>query len=181
MKNENTIWSNIIASVNAGLALNSVTDFVVKQSGQPSKTTIDTPTIWVDRISDKRHGYQSRRPVYANSVLSEIKTAFHEIIFQITARKLRHPATDTASTQTSSDVLNLLIDYFNGAEGMDQLASVDMGCIRVTSLRTPASMSDSDLYERDPSFDITISFAQETTRTLSAIEDEPNILITEKG
>jgi hypothetical protein len=177
VKTENQIWKDIIDSVNAGLVAFSVTGWTVQQSGQPSKTTLNAPTIWIDKVSDKRYGSQSRRPIYANSVLKEKKTAYHETVFQITGRKIRNPKTDTTSTQTSTDVLNLLVDYFNGQEGIDQIATVGMGSIRVTEVRTPSSISDSGLFERDPSFDITVSYAQESERTLNHVEEDITALI----
>lgn len=175
MKNENTIWSNVIDAVEAGLAENSIADFEVIQSGQPSKSTIPggtaSPTIWIDKVSSKRYGKQSRTPSVEDDVLIENKSSYQEIMFQVTGRKSRLPA-DTISTQTSTDVLNLLVDYFNGQEGIDKLKTFEMSCINVTEVRTPVGMSDSDLYSKDPSFDLTITLIQSNTRTLPVVTEK---------
>lgn len=170
MKNENTIWANIIDAVNSGLVENGVTGFEVQQGSQPSKVSIDSPTIWIDRISSKRYGKQSRTPDIESDVLIERKSSYQEIMFQLTGRKIRS-LSDDVNTQTATDALNLLVNYFNGQEGIDKLSTLDMNCLHVTDVRTPSSISDSDLYERDPSFDITITLIQSSTRALPAVDN----------
>jgi hypothetical protein len=159
----------VIEAVNAGLTENNVSGFSVQQGSQPSKASISSPTIWIDRISSKRYGKQSRIPSVVSNEIIETKTYYQEIIFQVTGRKIRSTS-DDANTQTSTDVLGLLVSYFNGQEGIDKLVSLDMNCINITDVRTPTSMSDSQLYEKDPSFDLTITLIQSDVRALPAVD-----------
>ena len=142
MKNENSILADVITAVKAGLEYNELTGFDVIASHQPSKATIISPTLWVERVSSKRYGCQSRLPVKQDSALVEQETYYQDIIFQITALKKRHPQTDTIVTVTASDVLNWLVSYFNSAAGRAKLNENGYSCIRVTEVREPAFTSD---------------------------------------
>lgn len=176
MKNENTILDEIAKVVEAGLEYNELTGFDVIASHQPSKATIIKPTLWVERVSSKRYGCQSRLPVKQGSALVEQETYYQDIIFQITALKKRHLETDDKDTTTASDVLNWLASYFNGAAGRAKLNENGYSCIRVTEVREPAFTSDSDLYEKTPSFDITINHVQTDSRSIPHVDEfEPEI------
>jgi len=170
LKTENQIWADIIAAVNAGLVAQSVSGFSVQQGAQPSKSTISGPTIWAERVSSKRWGAQSRLPETIDGVLKEHGVYYQEIMIQITARKSRDPQTDTVTTQTSGDAANLLATYFNGTQGINKLSELGFNCIKVTDVRELAPMSDSDLYEKTPSFDLTLTHVQADIRTIQKVD-----------
>jgi len=165
MKNENQIWQDMVAAVNAGLADNSVTGFEVRQSSQPIKVTIGQPTIWIERVSSKRYGAQITRPIISGGLLFEQSVYYQEIIFQVSAIKKRLPA-NTVSTQTAGDVLNILVTYFNGPEGIATLAGKSFSALLISEVREPVATLDSDLYEKTPSFDITVIHKQTQNKTV---------------
>ena len=160
MKNENQIWSDIRETVLAGLTANAITGFDVISANQPSKATIEQPTIWIDRVSARRYGWQGtdEREDVDNLYLDN--TYYEEIMFQITALKKRNTATDTVLTMTSGDVLHLLTTYFNGSGGIGKLETLDFSCLKVGEVRESTFISNSDLYEKTPSFDITLTHMQ---------------------
>lgn len=169
MKNENQIWQDVVVAVKAGLEYNEITDFEVRQSSQPSKVTINSPTLWIERVSSKRYGCQSRLPEKVGSALVEKIIYYQEVIYQISALKKRNP-TDTVSTQTAGDVLNMLVTYFNGSSGIAKLKEKGFNCLRITEVREPANTMDSDLYEKTPSFDITLTHVQEDTKVIPKVD-----------
>jgi hypothetical protein len=170
MKNENQIWQDVVDSVKAGLEYNEITDFEVRQSSQPSKATINSPTLWVERVSSKRYGCQSRLPVRVGSALVEKIIYYQEAVYQITAMKKRLP-TDTVNTQTAGDVLNLLTTYFSSSSGIEKLNEKGFNCLRITEVREPSNIMDSDLYEKTPSFDITLTHIQEDTKVIQKVDE----------
>lgn len=177
MKTENQIWADIIAGVKAGIAEKSIIGFGVQKGYQPSKSSISDPTIWIERVTSGRYGSQARRPEVVDESLIENEEYYEEIMIQITARKFRNPATDTVSTQTSGDAMNLLASYFNSQPGIDQLLSLNFNCIKVTDVREPSSISDSDIYEKTPSFDLTLTHVQADIRAVPNV-DEGELSVT---
>lgn len=171
MKNENTIMTDMVAVINDGLQYSEITGYIVIQGNQPNKATITQPTIWIDRISSKRYGVQSKLPVVVGDNLVERSLYYQEVIFQITALKTRNDETDTNSTMTSGDALNFLATYFNARAGIDKLAENGYSSIRVSEVREPFFTSDSDLFERTPSFDLTLTHVQVDDRIIQKVDD----------
>lgn len=163
-KTEYKIWKDLVAAVKDGLAYNEITGWDVFQANQPSKSTLNKPTIWIERVSSKRYGWQSATPTMTLSGLNEKQIYYQEVIYQITAMKKRSLTMDE-TTETSGDVLNHLATYFVSRAGTDKLSENDYSCLRVTEVREPPFTTDSDLYEKTPSFDLTICHQQ--------VEDRP--------
>jgi len=169
MKTENQIWKDMMAVVQTGLTYFDISDFEIRQSNQPSKVTIDTPTIWIERVSSKRYGVQSTIPIMVDGQLVEQSSYYQEIIFQITALKKRL-VSDDEDSQTAGDVLNLLTTFFNGSVGVRAMAEKSLSSIWITSVNEPAEIMDSELFEKTPSFDITVICKQTETKPINHVE-----------
>lgn len=171
MRNENTILTDMVAVIRDGLQYSEITGYDVRQGNQPNKATIKQPTVWIDRVSSKRYGIQSKIPVVVGANLVERSLYYQEMMFQITALKTRNAETDTNATMTSGDALNYLATYFNARAGIDKLAENGYASIRVSEVREPFFTSDSDLYERTPSFDLTLTHVQVDDRIIQKVDD----------
>ncbi len=170
MKTENQIWQDVADAVKAGLQYYEVTGFTVRQSVQPSKLTVIEPTIWIDRVSGKRYGAQSQIPIVIEGVPFTQEVYYQEVMLQITAMKKRNPETNTTATITAADCLNYVVTYLNGVAGTAKLKELGYGNIRVSEVREPSFTSHSDLYEKTPSFDLTLVHVQTEARPVNVVD-----------
>ena len=83
---------------------------------------------------------------------------FQEVMFQVSAFAKRNPMDITELT--SGDILNSLITFLQSIDGVKSMHALGIQTYRIPELREPAIVDDSDIYEKLPSFDISIVFVQ---------------------
>lgn len=163
IKNENAQWQDILGIVKHAIALKNI-QWQVKQLQQPENIGLTTGCIYISRIDSSRLGWQAHRDKYINGEMKHSEEYIEQITYQISAFKKRN-SKDIAEL-TSSDVLNSLITFFMSKNGVQYIRSLGYQTFRISQLRQPVFVTDSENYEKNPSFDITLVLSQ------TDVEDE---------
>ena len=157
MKTENNQWQDIINIVKHILSVKNI-DWQVKQLQQPENIGFTTGCIYISRIDNNRIGWQAHRDKFINGKMIHREEYYEQVMYQISAFKKRNPA--NISEQTASDVLNSLITYFMSSDGVKYIRSLGYESFRVSRINQPAIVTDSENYEKFPSFDIALVLCQ---------------------
>lgn len=163
IKTENQQWQDIIALIKNALQSDGYNDWQVRRSNQPTMVGLIDKTVYITRVSSRRYGWQAHRNKW-NVKLGKMEHKeeyIEEVLYQISAFKKRNIA--DINEITSSDVLNSLITYFQSLEGINTLRNEKYQTYRITELREPPFVDDSDNFEKMPSFDITLNLLQTKT------------------
>lgn len=159
LKIETTILTDIISVLSQGIAQMNINGFVARQAAQPFIATNTTPSFLVDIISAPRYGWQHQvDKTNKNDELIHHELFYQEMTFQITALKKK---TAVKGEITAIDAINLLACYLNSDDGVNAIRERGYGVLKISEIRTGYYVSDSELFERSPNFDLTINFRQE--------------------
>lgn len=157
VKSENQQWQDIIAIINYALSQKSI-NWKVRQLNQPTNIDLSTGCVYVSQVNSTRLGWQAHREKYINNEMVHSEQYIEQVMYQISGFKKRNPA--DINEMTSSDVLNYLITFFMSSEGNKYIRSLGYESFRISQLRNPVIVTDSDKYEKNPSFDITLVLLQ---------------------
>ena len=152
-----TIMTDLITVINTAITEYKITGFKARQGAQPYISTNVSPSFFIDMIEAPRYGWQHQEDKVINNKLIHDEIFYQEAHFQITALKKRNVNIDEI---TAVDAINLLAAYLNSENGIYALRGRGYGVIRITDVRTGYYVSDSDVYERCPSFDVILNFRQ---------------------
>lgn len=163
IKTENMQWQDIIALIKNILQTKGFADWNIRRSNQPTMVGLIDKTIYITRVSSRRYGWQAHRDKWSEALGKMIhkEEYIEEVMYQISAFHKRDII--NINDITSSDVLNRLITYLQGLEGIKALRYNNYEIYRITDLREPPFNDDSDNYEKMPSFDITLILRQTET------------------
>lgn len=157
IKTENQQWQDIITIIKYILTKKQIS-WQVKQLQQPENIGFTTGCVYVSRIDTNRLGWQEHKDKFVNGNMIHTEAYFEQIQYQISAFKKRNPSDITEIT--SSDVLNAIITFFMSSAGVQYIRSLGYESFRVSQLRQPTIVTDSENYEKNPSFDITLVLRQ---------------------
>jgi len=160
VKTENQIWQSVFSLLNAVLQAKKYTDWTIRQGNQPSVEGLTDKSIYITRIASRRYGWQAHRNKYYEDTGKMVHSEqyFQEVLFQISAFAKRDPTSTTELT--SGDVLNSLITFLQSIDGVSSMHALGFQTFRITELREPPIVDDSDIYEKLPSFDISVVLVQ---------------------
>lgn len=164
VKTENQIWKSVFDLLNdAKNQRFNLTDWVIRQGNQPLVENLQDKSIYITRIASRRYGWQAHKNHWDEATQKMIHTEeyFQEVLFQISAFKKRTP-TDTTEL-TAGDVLNSFITFLQSIDGVKAMHEKGFQTFRIQELREPAAVMDNDLYEKLPSFDISLVLVQNET------------------
>lgn len=160
VKTENQIWEYVFTLLNGVLTAKNITGWAIRQGNQPTIENLKDQSIYITRIASRRYGWQAHRNKWDSAQQKMIHTEeyFQEILFQISAFKKRNPSNTTELT--AGDILNTFITFLQSIDGVKAMREKGFQTFRIQELREPAAVMDNDLYEKLPSFDISLVLVQ---------------------
>lgn len=167
MKTENEIWKDLIALINTALEECEITGWTVRQANQQFKVAPNRPVISISRVSSNRYGFQGRRDKVVNNLPEHEEIYYQQLRFQITFLKKR--VTDPTEL-TSSDVANELATWLMSVKGLKETRALGFMPLRVTDIREPAFVDDSDDFEKSPNFDFLLYLRQNKVSKENAVD-----------
>lgn len=168
-KSENQIWADIMTLINGGLAYFNITGWTVRQGQLPTKTTVNKPTIYIDRITSRRYGWQKKKDYVENGQMKHKESYIQELRFQVSSIKKRN--VEIIDNMTSADVSNYLVSYLSSTYGLKVIRDLGYQPLRTVDVGEPAFINDSDNYEKNPNFDISLYLVQDIIKDENGIKD----------
>lgn len=169
---ENELFALLRTTLIAGLADMGVpwSATSVKQRYQPGTTGMDKgQNIGMMMVTSNRIGSMKRKelqPVAPATDFTHVERQWWESTIQISALcRLNPKDPDYLSKPTAMDIAKAASDILQGDKGLAALAIGGARPLRITSVRQLHFVNDSDQYEANPSFDITLSYVQTITAT----------------
>lgn len=134
----------------------------VIETPQPQQIGLDcSPVVLLDFIGARRNGWMRREFDAAASLL--VETQIMEVTFQIGALVWNDPqASNYLELPTSFDICQKASYILQSQRGLNLLAAGGVRPLRVTDIRSVKWIDDSDRRERQPSFDITLTYKNRT-------------------
>jgi hypothetical protein len=176
--NEATLYTFILAALNAGLVAMGITGVTVSQDFQPTiQGEPSGPTLHLHTVSIQRYGYLGREDVYANGENTHTETQVMIATLQINAKVNNDP------TMPQYNPLALTaMDYVNAAASVLQndftrytLKNNGIGVFRITEGRVNHFKDEKQRYEADPSYDCMFTYTSVIT---SVTPSTPTIIGT---
>lgn len=160
VRTENQIWKDVFDLLNGIKCRKCFADWTIRQGNQPTVENLISKSIYITRIASRRYGWQAHKSKWDSAQQKMIHTEeyFQEILFQISAFKKRTP--DDTTELTAGDVLNSFITFLQSIDGVKAMREKGFQTYRIMELREPAAVMDNDLYEKLPSFDISLVLVQ---------------------
>ena len=160
VRTENWIWKDMFELLNGVLARKCIGDWKIRQGNQPLVENLQDKSIYITRISSRRYGWQAHKDQWdpEKHAMIHIEQYYQEILFQVSAFKKRTP--ENVTELTSGDILNSFITFLQSIDGVKAMHEKGFQTFRIQELREPAAVMDNDLYEKLPSFDISIVLVQ---------------------
>lgn len=163
---ESDIWRAIITTLSEGLAAQGL-PLPVKQSYQPLKQGVDTlDTVYLHKISARRVGSQGRAHEYnsGNDNFDVTENYWVEGTYQLNAEINRD--IDNSNSRTAYDVVELCSAILQGETARMRLLGFGVGILRISDIRNPYSVDDSDQFNQDSSFDFVLTYNQTLASTV---------------
>lgn len=160
VKTENQIWQSVFSLLNGVLTKKGLTDWTIRQGSQPTVEGLRDKSIYITRISSRRYGWQAHRNKWSDSAGQMVHSEeyFQEVLFQISAFHKRDIS--NIDDLTSGDILNTFITYLQSIAGVEAMRAQGFQTYRIQELREPPIVDDSEVYEKLPSFDISLVIVQ---------------------
>ncbi len=154
----------IKAVLDAGLTAASISAVVLQSYNPTRQGTPSEATVVFTKITARRFGFQGRKYVYvpgAPGTFSKTEPYFLRPTYQISALLDQDP-TDLNSL-SAYDVIDICAAVLQSTESRATFLAAGIGIDRITDIRTPKSIDDSDRHNVDASFDVTLSYKSELT------------------
>lgn len=140
----------------------------VEQRYQPGTQGMDSgANVGLMLVTSNRYGHMKRRelqPVAPATDFTHEEIQWWETTIQVSALARVKPE-DYLTQPTAMDIAKMASDILQGDKGLTAMAVERVRPLRVTSIRQIHFVNDSDQYEANPSFDITLSHVQTTVGT----------------
>lgn len=135
-----------------------------RQQGAPSGNYV----LFV-KLFDRRYGHTQRKDVYTtdDAEFSHEEDQFYETTYQFSAWTKADPADTNALTE--SDILNLVCGIMQSDTTLAAFRDAGAGVLRITEVRNPIIVDDSDRFAAVPSFDVTLTHNRTAVSTLPAV------------
>ena len=159
-KTDNQIFKDIIGVIDGYLAASGQPGWQTVQAEQPVPVAISDKMVLVSRVYMRPVGWQGSEDKDVGYSYTHIEKQRAELRLQLTFLCQRHPATDTVATWTAQDMAEHLRMYLNGYNGIMALAALGYRTLRCTNIRLGSFIDDSESYQMEPSFDLTLLYTQ---------------------
>ena len=160
VKTENQIWASVFSLLNSILTKKEITGWTIRQGNQPTVEGLRDKSIYITRLGSRRYGWQAHRNKYNEQTGKMVHSEeyFQEVLFQVSAFAKRNPSDITELT--SGDIHNTFITFLQSIDGVKSMHALGFQSFRIVELREPPVIDDSEIYEKLPSFDISIVLVQ---------------------
>lgn len=165
----NELFALVRSTLLAGLTDMGLT-VAVEQRYQPGTMGMDSAAnIGMMMVTSNRVGVMKRKelqPVAPATDFTHQEIQWWETTLQISAL-CRLDATDPnyLTLMTAMDIAKAASDILQGDKGLAAMGAQRVRPLRITSIRQIHFVNDSDQYEANPSFDITLSHVQTVSGT----------------
>lgn len=170
-KNENQIYADIISLCNNGLAWCDIAGFTVRRGGQVLNVRSLEPTILVTRLSSNQYAFQFPKGRFVNNEYVESQCFIQDLRFNIRGLKKRAGTQQTADVFTCEDAIRGLMSYFQSLEGIKACYALGYSVIKPKENPEPFYISDSDQYEKSPSFDLILPIIQSFDKVIGTVTE----------
>ena len=175
-KNENTIYADIIDLCNQGLLWSGISGFTPKRAVQVLNVNTIDPIVLITRLSSNQYGFQFNKGRFDKTAgkYTEMNCFLQDLRFNIRGLKRRSGVQQTGNVFTSEDAVRGLMTFFQSPDGIKACADLGYSIVKPKENPEPFYISDSDQYEKSPSFDLLLSIVQsfdKITGTITGVED----------
>lgn len=157
----------MIALLNEAVSAKSITDMTVMRANQPFDVTKKSAVL-ISRIQSNRYGWRGRKSKIINSVMKHVENYYQELQFQITV--LKKSKLDDLTDLTATDIANKLVDYLESNSGLAKLRQLGYMPLRITNVREPTFVNETDNYQINPNFDLVCYVQQEINDTENVVD-----------
>lgn len=177
---ENALFTRVRATLLTGLAIRipAETVEVVQLENPVTVGAIQGPAIFLQDIGNVRYGHLLREEIPVTTdpdapYFVHRETQWWETTFQIGAMARRNPMHPNFLTLHSAmDIAKIASDILQGDAGLAALAVDRIRPLRITQVRNVPFVNESDQFEKNPSFDITLIYPEivESTTPAATVE-----------
>ena len=170
IKLENQIYADLILLINKALQNFKVEGWKICQFVQPVKFTETEPVIYVsiDKISKRGAQYSRNRKENGKLIHQEIFR--EEINVKIFALR-RNLIKDSSLTQTSDDVLKMIMSWLVSPAGLNEIYSSGYSIYNPSEIKPLNFKDDSQNTSSIPSFNITFIIEQSWDTSVEMISE----------
>lgn len=178
-KNENEIYADIISLCDTGLAWSGISGFTSKRAVQALNVNTLSPIILVTRLSSNQYGFQFNKGSYNSSTgkYTESHCFLQDLRFNIRGLKRRSGVQQTSNIFTSEDAVRGVMTYFQSRDGIKACANLGYSVVKPKENPEPFYISDSDQYEKSPSFDLLLSIVQSFDKITGKVSELETTII----
>ncbi len=148
--------------LDAALVAASITADVV-QSFNPTRGGASLqPVVAFTKITARRFGFQGAKLTLvpgSPNTFSKAETYYLRPTYQVTGFMDQDPL--DPNSLNAYDVLDVCAAFLQSDEARATFNAAGIGIDRITDIRTPRSLDDSDRYDMDVSFDFVLSYKNE--------------------
>lgn len=157
--NDNQVWQILTATFNQALTDANFATVKFARSYQPRQEgAISSDALYCHKISSKRYGWQKHADVFnaGDDDFDHTESQIIEAVYQVSAEVSEDPS--DINQITSFDIVHGVALQLNSLAVRKALKVGGIGIIRITDVRTPYFVNDSDRNEAEPNFDFTINY-----------------------
>lgn len=153
--------------LDAGFIAQGLTVTVAQTYNPTTQGVPLVPVVFFTKILAVRFGAQGQKYEYngGNDSFDKTESYYLKATYQINA-VISQNISDPDSLN-AYDVVDLAAAILQTAETRDTLRAAGIGIERITDIRTPNYLDDSDLYKIDPSFDFVLSYQNTIASTVN--------------
>ena len=156
------IETQIKSVLDAGLAAAGITA-IVSQSFQPTRQGAPfLPNVVFTKLFARRYGHQAPKFTLipgTPDTFQKAETYYLRATYQVSGLMNQDPV--VPDSLNAYDVLDICAAFLQSEEGRATFKAAGIGIDRISDIRTPRSLDDSDRFNMDASFDFVLSYKQE--------------------
>lgn len=175
---DNQLIQIFLPIIQQGLIDAGITGVTVAQENQPTQQGInDNPTIYFQKISSKRCGFQGFRDVWneENEEMEHTEIILMECMFKVSCLFKQNPS--TPDQLTASDLVQEVALILNSQKTIQTLQSYEIGIMRLMDITNMYFINDRDQYYAKPSFNFILRFVERRLSTVPVVTLPVNLKV----
>lgn len=165
LKSENQIFADIARLLRDALSAVGADGWTVIQEYQPTEQNLRNKLVKFSKVYSRKIGAQGNadeKRILENGEIELVHKEFFQKEISIQLDCFVHRTVeDMEESITGADMAQQLVCYFSGVSGIQALLEAGYGMFRIENIRNYKHISDSDLYQIIPGFDLVLRFWQE--------------------
>ena len=174
--NDNDVLEIICNALSEGLSDNGFASPFIAQSYQITHAGISsTPTWYIHKISTKKYGYPGKKLVFnsGDNNFTQTESRLIERTYQITTTKKE--LASATNQPTVFDMADVAAAVIESQKFGDTIRENNMSVYRVTDIREPYFVDESNENENSANFDFTIQYCRNLTSTVEPATVRGNV------